>query len=85
MSRTPRATAGPTRPVESIYLPDILVAEELSGILRMTPAGVRAALRAGRLPGRRVGRRWLVSRTALLAHIAAAGIRAPRALEGSDG
>lgn len=70
MPNTNEPTSGRGRPVESIYLPDILVAEELSGILRMTPAGVRAALRSGRIPGRRVGRRWLVSRSALLAHIA---------------
>jgi len=84
MADTPQSTPASSRAVESIYLPDILVAEELSSILRMTPAGVRAALRAGRIPGRRVGRRWLVSRTALLAHIAA-GERDWREGDGSGG
>ncbi len=62
--------------VRQIFLPDLLVIEDLARVLRITPAGVRAALRAGRLPGRRIGKRWFVSRAALLAHLASSNFAA---------
>lgn len=61
------------RPASTIFLPDILLVEDLAPVLRMSPSGVRAALRAGRIPGKRVGRKWMVSRAALLGFIASTG------------
>lgn len=37
-------------------------AAEVAALKRVSPQSVTAALRAGRLPGRRVGRMWLVRR-----------------------
>ncbi len=66
---TPLRVPGVTD-VRQIFVPDILLIEDLCRVLRMTPSGARAALRAGRIPGRRLGRRWVVSREALLALLA---------------
>jgi excisionase family DNA binding protein len=41
-------------------------------MLRLSDSRIRQLLRSGELPGRKVGRRWLVRRTAVLAY------RAPR-------
>lgn len=50
----------------SVALPDICRVEDLASHLQLAPSTIRRALREGRLPGRRLGRRWLVSRSALL-------------------
>ena len=52
--------------LRSVSLPDICRVEDLAHHLGVSQSAVRAALRAGRLPGRRVGRRWLIPRPALL-------------------
>ena len=49
-----------------ILLPDLLVVEDLAPFLRISAAGVRRLLREGVLPGRRVGRRWVIERQTLL-------------------
>lgn len=51
----------------SVLLPDVLTVETLAPVLRLSVRGVRALLRSGRLPGRRLGRRWYVARADLLA------------------
>ncbi|HET6203594.1 MAG TPA: helix-turn-helix domain-containing protein [Planctomycetota bacterium] len=57
-------------PLLEALLPDLLVVEDLAGRLRRSPSAVRALLRAGALPGRKVGRRWVVEREALLQALA---------------
>lgn len=44
---------------------DILSTEEASTYLRLNPKRVQALARAGKLPGRRVGRKWLFDRREL--------------------
>ena len=46
---------------------DILSTEEASTYLRLNPKRVQALARAGKLPGRRVGRKWLFDRRELQA------------------
>lgn len=41
---------------------DLLSTEEASSYLRLNPKRVQALARAGKLPGRRIGRKWLFSR-----------------------
>ena len=64
---TPQAAAAALR---SVSLPDVATVESVAHILRVSPSTVRAHLRAGHLPGRKLGRRWYVSRPALLAVLA---------------
>lgn len=47
-------------------LPAVLTVEETAAFLRLNPKTVHAAIAAGELPGRKVGRRTLVLRDALL-------------------
>jgi excisionase family DNA binding protein len=54
----------------SVALPDICRVEDLAEHLHLTPETVRKALRAGRIPGQRLGRTWLIPRLALLAWLA---------------
>lgn len=60
---TPEAAA---RALRAVALPDICRVEDLALPMGLTAGAVRKLLREGRLPGRRVGRRWLVARPALL-------------------
>jgi excisionase family DNA binding protein len=48
-------------------LPDVLTVEDLAEHLRLSTSAVRAALRRGEIPGRRLGRRWYCDRLELLA------------------
>lgn len=59
-------------PFEHLVLPDVLAVEDLVTHLRRSPAAIRAHLRAGNIPGRKIGRRWLVDREALLATLSPA-------------
>ena len=54
----------------SVALPDVCRVEDLAHHLNISLAAIRSALRRGDLPGRRVGKRWLVSRQALLDRLA---------------
>ena len=61
---------------------DMLSAEEAASFLHMNVKRVQALARAGKLPGRRVGRRWLFDLRALEAALgapapAASGLDAP--------
>lgn len=69
-----------SKDARTIFLPDLLLVEDLAPVLRMSPSGVRAALRAGRIPGKRVGRKWMVSRAALLGFIASPDVPKLKAL-----
>ncbi len=51
--------------------PEILTAEEVAEFLRVPLLTVQRQAKAGRLPGRRIGKQWRFSRTVLLEWIAA--------------
>ena len=51
--------------------PEILTSEEVAEFLRVPLLTVQRQAKAGRLPGRRVGKQWRFSRTVLLEWIAA--------------
>ncbi len=44
---------------------ELLSTEEASAYLRLNPKRVQALARSGKLPGRRIGRKWLFSRNDL--------------------
>ena len=46
--------------------PEIMNVVEAAAFLHVAPATVRTALAAKRLPGKRIGKEWRLSRTALL-------------------
>jgi len=48
---------------------EVLNAEEAAELLGVSPWTVREEARAGKLPGRKVGREWRFSRTALLDYL----------------
>lgn len=62
-----------TSRLHDLLLPDLLTVEDLARHLRRSHSAIRALLRAGDIPGRRIGRRWIVDRGALL-----------RSLDGED-
>jgi hypothetical protein len=49
-----------------LVLPEVLNVHDLARALAMTPHTVRGLLRRGALPGRRIGKAWLVVREDLL-------------------
>ena len=53
--------------------PEILNVEEAAAFLRVSPATVRTQLAAKRLPGKRIGKEWRLSRTALIQWLAEPG------------
>jgi molybdate transport system regulatory protein len=56
---------------------DMLSTEEASSYLRLNPKRVQALARAGRLPGRRIGRKWLFDRHDLEALLSRGGTADP--------
>lgn len=68
---------------------DLITAEEAAEILRVNPHTVYRALRAGKLPGGKVGNQWRISRADLEAHIrgkqAAGSVEHNRVAEGGAG
>ena len=60
----PTATADPAEVMDVI---------EAAAFLHVAPSTVRTALAAKRLPGKRIGKEWRLSRTALLAWLASPG------------
>jgi excisionase family DNA binding protein len=57
----------------SVSVADMEISPKNAGeLLRLTDARIRQLLRDGSLPGRKVGRRWVVKRSAVIAY------RAPR-------
>lgn len=53
--------------------PDVLNVEQAAAFLGLSASATYAAVRAGEIPARQVGRRWLVSREALVAWLARSG------------
>jgi excisionase family DNA binding protein len=50
-------------------IPALLDVPTLASVLGMTEHGARALLRRGELPASRIGRKWIVRREALYAHL----------------
>jgi len=63
LSQRSTAAVAATR---TVLLPEILDLRDLAFWLRCSRSTARARLRSGEIPGRRLGRRWLITRTALL-------------------
>jgi len=55
-----------------------LTVDEASALLHLTPRRVQALAREGRLPGRRIGRRWLFTRAELNRLVGTTAARSPR-------
>jgi excisionase family DNA binding protein len=47
-------------------LPDVLVVEDVARVSHASVAAVRDWIRSGLLPARKLGKRWLISRTELM-------------------
>ncbi len=58
--------------MRAVSLPDLIIVEVLAAFLRRSPSAVRDLLRNGVLPGKKVGRRWVIERQALLRALAPA-------------
>lgn len=72
----------------AISIPDVIEAGELASRLHISTGAVLRQLRAGRLPGRKIGRRWVIGRAALLAWLARPEVATrvlPRDSERHDG
>ncbi len=73
-----------------VVVPDILDVHDLAFWLRCRESFARAQLRSGRIPGSRVGRRWFVTREALLRALTsddahrAGGSHLPRVVRDAD-
>ena len=61
--------------VRGTFLPRVMLAADLARACGCSLATARKWLRDGRVPGAKFGRRWLVSREALVARIEAASHR----------
>ena len=55
----------PCGTIGRMEMPESLTLDEAAKFLQMHPVTVRRHLRAGKLPGRKIGGEWRISRTAL--------------------
>lgn len=63
--------------------PEFLTVSEAAVLLRVADQTVRNELAARRLPGKKIGKEWRLSRTALIAYLSTPGT--PRATRPKDG
>ncbi len=49
---------------------EVLTLEQAAALLHLHPRTVSALARAGKLPGRKVGKQWRFARARLVAHVA---------------
>lgn len=63
--------------------PEFLTVSEAAVLLRVADQTVRNELAARRLPGKKIGKEWRLSRTALIAYLSTPGT--PRASRPKDG
>ena len=49
-----------------LLVPELLFVGDLARVLHVTPSAVRTMLRAGVLQGKKLGRRWIVTRAGLM-------------------
>ena len=54
------------RTLRDLLLPDLLTVEDLAFHLQRSQSAICNMLRAGVIPGRKIGKRWIVDRDALL-------------------
>lgn len=64
----------------SAQQPEFLTVPEAAALLRVAEQTVRNELAARRLPGKKIGKEWRLSRTALIAYLSTPGT--PRASRG---
>ena len=64
---SPEAAAAALR---SVAFPDIAAVEDVAAMVKLSPSAVRAHFRSGRIPGRKLGRRWLTTREIFFAWLA---------------
>ncbi len=69
-----RAAIAATR---SVMLPEVCLTEDLAASLRISLSAVRALLRSGQIPGRKLGRRWVVDRSSFLNSLRSETSRSP--------
>lgn len=63
IDRSPRSLTGLREPhVGNESTPAVYTVREVARLLDLAPGTTYELLRAGEIPGRRVGRRWLISR-----------------------
>jgi excisionase family DNA binding protein len=62
--------------------PEFLTVPEAAALLRVAEQTVRNELAARRLPGKKIGKEWRLSRTALIAYLSTPGT--PRASRSRD-
>ena len=62
--------------------PEFLTVSEAAALLRVANQTVRNELAAKRLPGKKIGKEWRLSRTALIAYLSSPGT--PRAHRAQD-
>ena len=63
--------------------PEFLTVDEAAALLKVAPQTVRNELAARRLPGKKIGKEWRLSRTALVAYLSTPG--EPRASSNRSG
>lgn len=66
-------------------LPEVMSTRDLACGLELSAQRIRALLRVGVIPGRRVGRRWFVTRDALLRSLAPENARGRLSIVGGGG
>jgi hypothetical protein len=69
MSRTSEYADALVQAARSLTIADVCSVEDLAIHFRVSRAAVRRWLKLGLLPGRRIGRRWYVTRHAILASL----------------
>jgi len=67
----------PEHRTRNLYLPEVGTVEDISEHLHLTRETVRRRLRDGTLVGRKVGRRWYITRRALLGVLEGSGPQRP--------
>ncbi len=60
-------------PIRSVVLPDLVTVQDLAPFFQVTRETLRRWLRRGVLPGRKIGRCWIIERKALLRAVAPDG------------
>lgn len=69
--------AAATAAMRSVSLPDVCRVGHLSRMTGLSESAIRTLLRRGELPGRKVGRQWLISRDALIGWLTVRAVPAP--------
>lgn len=68
----------------AVLLPEVCFVKDLAAAFHCSESGIRSLIRRGEIPARRLGRRWVVERRALLYALTPDAVRL-RLLPLSDG